>query len=341
MVARQQGEHNVSTIVMFAVFSLIVAGGVYAWLLLRVGPAPDQEDFQGHLYRVGFSQVYYRPGNGSDETVVAVHGFLESPVYFTSLYRDDPADLVLVANGDYHSALRARRTSTPSWAEEPTPEIGTIEYDAEILIQAVEHLVTTSRIVLHGHSRGGAVVLEAAARRPNLFANASAILEAPVLPGAYQRRPLPRVVIWALPLLLPLWRRQPINRYNRPVWGALEDPRKRALIRALPCNVRRALTVRRNLLNLAAWVQSREPEMCQRLAEMVVLVPERDRVLDPGTMAASAERGGDGVRVVRLPDLSHFVTLDCPQALARTNLLSCRKLGKVSISPKDERAARA
>lgn len=305
------------TVLLVVVLSVLVSGGAYAWLLLRTGPGPEQEAFDGELYRVGPSCVYYRRGDGAGETVIAVHGFLESPAYFTELYREDSAALVLLGNGDYHPALRPRQVTEPPWARSPEAGVGTIEHDAEVLIQVMEHLVTTPAVLLHGHSRGGAVVLEAAARRPDLFGSARAILEAPVLPQARQPRPVPAVVIGALPLLLPLWRRRPINRFNRRVWGSLDDARKRRVISALPWNVRRALTVRRNLLNIADWVESRQANVFQGLGSASILVPGRDRVLDPRSMQASAAEGGPHVEVVRLSEVSHFVTLDAPDAVRR------------------------
>lgn len=304
--------------VLLVIFLLVLLlGGVYVWLLLRTGPGPEQEAFAGELYTVGYSHVYHRHRDGAEETVIAVHGFLESPAYFTDLYREDPAALVLLGNGDYHPALHPRQSTTPSWARFPEAGVGTIEHDAEILIQVMENLVTTSRVLLHGHSRGGAVVLEAAARRPDLFQAARAILEAPVLPQARQPRQIPRAVIWALPLLLPLWRRRPINRFNRPVWGSLEGARKRRVITALPWNVRRALTVRRNLLDIANWVESRQVDVFQGLGSVSVLVPGRDRVLDPRPMHTIAAQAGSHVEVVALPELSHFVTLDTPDTVRR------------------------
>ena len=304
--------------VLLVIFLLVLLlGAVYAWLLLRTGPGPEQEAFAGELYRVGHSHVYHRHRDGAEETVIAVHGFLESPAYFTELYREDPAALVLLGNGDYHPALHPRQSTTPSWARFPEAGVGTIEHDAEVLIQVMEHLATTPGVLLHGHSRGGAVVLEAAARRPDLFGSARAILEAPVLPQARQPRQVPGAVIWALPLLLPIWRRQPINRFNRPVWGRLDDARKRKVITTLPWNVRRTLTVRRNLLDIAKWVESRQAGVFHGLGSASVLVPGRDRVLAPRSMHASAAEGGSHVEVVALPELSHFVTLDAPDTVRR------------------------
>jgi hypothetical protein len=58
-----------------------------------------------------------------------------------------------------------------------------------VLIQAVKNLASTGELLLRGHSRFGAVVLEAVVleaikQDQELFKNATVILEAPVLPEA-------------------------------------------------------------------------------------------------------------------------------------------------------------
>jgi hypothetical protein len=53
-----------------------------------------------------------------------------------------------------------------------------------VLIQAVKNLASTGELLLRGHSRFGAVVLEAIKQDQELFKNATVRLEAPVLPEA-------------------------------------------------------------------------------------------------------------------------------------------------------------
>jgi alpha-beta hydrolase superfamily lysophospholipase len=59
---------------------------------------------------------------------------------------------------------------------EPPYEHHTIKDDVAVVIQAVKHLANTDELLLHGHSRGGAVVLEAIKQNPDLFKNAKVLL---------------------------------------------------------------------------------------------------------------------------------------------------------------------
>ena len=48
-----------------------------------------------------------------------------------------------------------------------------------LMLRALEHLPRSPIVRVHGHSRGGAVVLEAASMRPELFKDVEVLLEAP------------------------------------------------------------------------------------------------------------------------------------------------------------------
>ncbi|MFV8836623.1 alpha/beta hydrolase [Aquisalimonas sp.] len=299
------------TWVLLIIVALVVA--LWFWLDRRAGSAPAVEPFDGQSFAIGAARVYRRGAPDADRAVIAVHGFCESPAYFTALYKDPQLELILVGNGDYHPALSATDRGAPPWSRAPESPLGTIGYEAEVVIQAAEHLARAPLVRVHGHSRGGAVLVEAARRRPDLFAGAEAVLEAPVLPRARQPRELPGVVLLLLPLLLPLWRLQPVNPRNERLWGDLSDARKRHLIRSLPFNPRRAVIMRRNLADIARWVRERPIDDLRHLPDRLVLVPEHDRILDPAAMRRSAEAGGARIAVVG--GVSHFVTLDVPEAI--------------------------
>lgn len=306
---------------------------LWVWLDRRVGPAPGTEPFDGEGFTIGAARVYRRGPPDADRAVIAVHGFCENPGYFTALYDDPRVELILVGNGDYHPTLAATDRGAPPWATAPESPLGAIGYEAEVVIQVVENLISAPLARIHGHSRGGAVLVEAARRRPELFANAEAVLEAPVLPQARQPKELPGVVLLLLPLLLPLWRRQPINPRNKRLWGDLSDARKRDLIRSLPFNPRRAVTMRRNLGDIAAWVRQRPTDDLRHLPDGLVLVAENDRILDPAAMRRSAEAGG--TRIAAVAGASHFVALDAPVAIPP---LRDRDAGETA-SPRHEQGA--
>jgi hypothetical protein len=46
-----------------------------------------------------------------------------------------------------------------------------------------------------------------------------------------------------------------------------------------------------------------------------VIVPGDDQVLEPASMAASAERARARLQIVHAPDSSHFVSYDAPHLL--------------------------
>ena len=290
-------------------------GAAYLWLLLNLGAGPPRERVPGQAYRIGASWVYRLPAatNEPAVTLVAVHGFLQSPAYFTGLYPcQADMEVILVGSGDYHSVLTADRVETPSWGTRPDAPLGTIAHDATVLRQGVRHLARGRQLWVHGHSRGGAVAVEAGRQGPSLFRHARFLLEAPVLPDAALFRPLPRGVLAAVPWLLPLWQREPINQYIRPALGRLGDERKRRLMEAMPRNPKRALTVIRNVADIQRWMRCHQPGIMANLPEVIVVTTGRDRILDTERMERSAQAGGDHVHVTRLRAPSHFISLDQP-----------------------------
>lgn len=300
-------------IFLWWLFVVGAALGIGRALLLRRPPPPARrEPFEGALYRVGRAWVAERASREPHATVVCMHGFCEDPRYFTRYYADPGVQLILIASGGYRVTLAGDAT-VPAWAVEPAEPLGSIEYDAEVLAQALAQLPRTGRVRVHGHSRGGAVALEAAARHPELFRDVELVLEAPVLPGARPRRSFSPAARWLFPFLLELWRLQPISALNRPLWGPLENARKREVIAAYPFNGNAAVYVR-NLESLERWVRERDHELYRHLHRGTVLVPANDRVLDPVSMEAAARRART-LETVRIEGCSHFVLFDRPDAV--------------------------
>jgi pimeloyl-ACP methyl ester carboxylesterase len=291
-----------------AVVALIVA----RWLLVRRLQAPPLlEPFAGAVYRVGEATVLERAGRDPSVTVVCMHGYLENFDYFTQFYAEPTIQLITISSADYHAP---EPTTSPDWARPVVGVAGTIEYDAAVLVQALEHLPRTSRVRVHGHSRGGAVVLEASMLRPDLFADAEVVLEAPVLPGGKTRDPVTGAMLWLLPFVVPLWRKKPISKLNQAMWGRLDDPNKRRSINALPFNARHIRTMLENVRSIAAW-SARTGAQHLSSVRGTVIVPGDDRVLDAASMLASAERAKERLQIVHAPDSSHFVLFDAPHLL--------------------------
>ena len=285
---------------------------VVRWSLVRrLQTPPVFEPFDGVVYRVGEATVLERTSRDARVTVVCMHGYLENFGYFMPFYSAPDIQLIMISSADYHAPGPA---TSPDWARPVGGVAGTIEYDAAVLVQALEHLPRTARLRVHGHSRGGAVVLEASLLRPDLFETAEVVLEAPLLPGGKPRTPISAVVLWLLPFLIPLWRRRPISKRNQAMWGRLDNADKRRAISALPFNPRRIHTMLVNLRSIKAWAERDDARQLSAVRGRVI-VPGDDQVLEPASMVASAERVKDRLQIVHAPGSSHFVLYDAPQLL--------------------------
>ena len=290
-----------------------------AWrqVLLRQSiPQHHHEPFDGVLYRVGRATVAERRSAQPKDTVVAMHGFLEDMRYFTDLYSDPDVQLIALTSADYHVPVTDPVLVDPPWAHEPDAVPGTIAYDAAVLVQALEHLPKTRDVRVHGHSRGGAVVLEAARTRPDLFRDVGVVLEAPVLPQGKLYAAISPILLWLYPFVIPGWRRDPLARRFARAYGAMTNARKRTLLEGLPHTPKRIGLFITNIEDLLTWMATRDASVYRNVGRGTVLVPAGDRVLDAQAMLASAERGKPELDVVWLdPDVSHFVALDAPERI--------------------------
>ncbi|RKH51649.1 alpha/beta fold hydrolase [Corallococcus llansteffanensis] len=293
----------------------VVVLALRAWLMNREGAPCPSEPFDGHIYRIGKAVIAERRCEQPRATVIGMHGFVADMRYFTHHYRDPDLQLILLTSCDYHLPITGPSEQPAPWARVPAEPEGTISHDAAVLVQALEHLPKTDLVRVHGHSRGGAVVLEAARQRPDLFEQVEVVLEAPVLPQARAYRSLTRSQLWLLPFLIPLWRLAPIARHNRGAWGPLENSRKRELIMAFPSNPKRVATMVANLLDITAWSQKHDASLFRNVRRGTVLVPGKDRVLESSSMRESAGRARPGLDVVELEGCSHFVLWDRPDAM--------------------------
>ncbi|MCE9668904.1 alpha/beta hydrolase [Myxococcus stipitatus] len=306
---------------MYQVIGSIIGLGVLAatarwWLLRREGPSCPLEPFDGVIHRVGKAVIAERHSEAPRATVICMHGFVASMRYFTHEHYAAPdIQLIQLTSCDYHLPITQPVERPAPWAKVPQAPEGSIAYDAEVLLQALEHLPRTEHIRVHGHSRGGAVVLEAASMRPDLFEKVEVVLEAPVLPQARPYVALGALQLWLLPFVIPLWRREPISRHNRGAWGPLENARKRELITAFPFNPKRVSTMETNVRGIGEWMNGKDTSVFKNLRRGTVLVPTKDRVLDARSMLESARRAEPTLNVVTLEGCSHFVLWDRPDAM--------------------------
>ena len=293
---------------------VLIAFSLRRWLLRRESPQVQAVDFDGELFRIGQACVARRGPQDAEQTVLVMPGFVENFLYFTEHYENPSLQLILLTSADYHVPVNRPRFSEADWISQPKARAGTIAYDAEVLNQALQHLATGKQIRVHGHSRGGAVVLEAARQRPDLFTRVEVILEAPVLPQGKPYRDVPRFFRWFLPFYLFAWQQQPISATNRSLFGPLDNPRKRELIMALPFNPKRGSTFVHNILDLANWMQTTAPAIYQHVCRGAILVPSADRILEPRAMLHSA-RQAERLQIIEIEGCSHLITADRPDCI--------------------------
>ena len=272
------------------------------------------EMFSGRVYRVGQGAVSVRNHSGqAEQTVIGVHGFLENHCYFTQSYDAPTTELILLTCSNYHIPVNGVTPETPDWEVPIKPLEGTIEYDACILNQALSNLPTTSNIRIHGHSRGGAVILEAIRQRPELYEQTEIVLEAPVLPQAKLHALVSTLLepvshgMW--PWLIRLINSAPSSAYGQTFFGKM-NPRKKQLLSKLFSSTRDHLTIVRNIENIMEWMARTDTSVYDNIRHGTFLIPAVDRILDRNAMLASARHSPTTVRIVETAAQSHFITLD-------------------------------
>lgn len=300
--------------------ALVVAVGALlvshrASLLRRELPQHHHEPFDGLLYRVGEATVAERRSESPRATVLCMHGFVEDLRYFTRYYRDPDLQLIVVTGGDYHVAVRDPVFAAAAWVRAPTSRPASIAYDAEVLVQALANLPRTKVVRVHGHSRGGAVVLEAASMRPDLFADVEVLLEAPVLPKGRLFSALSPVALWLYPFFIGVWRKEPLHRRFAQGYGALTDARKRELLSGMPFNPRHISTLVANVHDLNAWMATRDASVFQHVRRGWILIASDDRVLSAEAMRESALGAGPALETLNVEGASHFILLDRPDVI--------------------------
>lgn len=313
---------------MMWLWCLVLIGGIAA-LRQRQLDRPTwpiyAKDFDGDILRIGACHALVRRAAVAPRaTVVCVPGFLEEVWYFDGLYEDPDLDCIYLNNADYHVTTVApeARAQAVDWDRPQPYAVGTISHDAAVLNQVLTHLLRDAPVRLHGHSRGGAVVLEAALQSPELHRRLEIeyVLEAPVLP---QGRIHPSLALaatapglWLLPALFPLLRRLPMRELGRLAFGPPHG-QKLELASRLWFNARRARTVVTNVSDIQSWMSSRTTGAYDALREarVWILVAERDLILSRRHMARSARQAVGAARVAEVPATSHMLAQDAPQEI--------------------------
>lgn len=312
----------------FAVILALLVTALYAYRrqwMTQLQPRVITAAFEGRLYRAGETVIAVAEGKpGATRTVICFPGFMEDMRYFQSLYAEVDCQLILVNNADYHCPFDQEAVEVLDWEANPFP-LGTIEYDGFHLARVVERMAPGQDILLHGHSRGGAVVLEAARQAPAVFkpeeGSVAAVLEAAVLPQAKTAgkgsEPLVhRLICFFLPIVLGHSRKaDPSKMLEQPMMRPTNEL-KTALCQSIYFLPRHYATCVTNVHSIWQWQRDTGYEVYDNYAHISVLLGERDDVLDNRSMRASAERGAarnPGVTLIDTTNTNHFISLEQPE----------------------------
>jgi pimeloyl-ACP methyl ester carboxylesterase len=287
----------------------------------KTWPAPGGEEFRGAMLRLGSNLVclpdraHLDADTVSRTTLVCFPGFLEDMRYFMDVHRNTPARLIIINNANYQNPFRTSSVTTPDWFTGNPYLLGTIAHDAYCVNQVIEHMTGPERVVLHGHSRGGAVVLEAGNQRPELTRDVEALLEAAVVPRGrlYDNgeKKLQPVGFYLFPFILSLMRILPESVRLKAPFMWVTNPTKEKLVAAIPFTPRQYATAELNSRDIIDWQASTGYASYDHFKRTTLVVGQRDGVLCRAAMLDSAA-ASTAVRVIETSGTDHFISLESP-----------------------------
>lgn len=305
---------------------------------LRQLPQIHYGEFSGELMQVGSTYIAKRPArNNNTRTIICFPGFLEDMRYFQELYKDTEAELILINNANYHcpfaTDLDGNKVTQLDWPQNPY-KLGTIEHDGFYIGLALDKLATGDNIIVHGHSRGGAVVLEAGRQYSELIQSTArpvnAILEAAVLPQARTigngSDRLPHTIqCYFMPIFFGLMRNISEERVLKMPMMRPTNPLKNNLCQSIFSTSGCYNTCIANVRSIYTWQRTTGFEVYNNYPAITVLLGERDSVLDNKSMLASAEQGqarNSGLSIFRTKDTNHLISLEQPDSIRAIHQLN-------------------
>ncbi len=313
---------------------MFISISVYRYRILHFKtPHKNHEEYCGELYAVGKSVVAYKKASQQEgekpRTIICMHGWLEDHRYFSELYKPQDGELIFINSCDYHAPVKNKPIKNASWQALIPFDECTIEYDAAVLIQAVENLSSHHNILLHGHSRGGAVVIEAIKQAPQLFAEAQVILEAPILPEApvskFHNLPkwldimASKAILLVFPFLVYRLAKSELSYSTIKKMGPVNE-RKTHLLQGLLFSAKSAGVLMRNVKNMLSWPLQNRMDILGNVKGGYILLGARDSVLSKRLMLRSANRAGSHLQVIQTKNSSHFISLDIPSEIKSLDL---------------------
>ena len=293
------------------------------WLAGKTWVAQPAETFEGRMLRLGENLValpdrsHLPPEAVSSTTLICFPGFLEDMRYFLEVHYNTPARLVLFGNANYQNPFAVVPEETPLWYGDNPHSVGTIAHDAWSLNRVLECMTGTERVVLHGHSRGGAVILEAGYQQPAMAARLEAILEASVVPGGRlagrDEKRLDPVGLYLYPIVFSLLRFFPQRVLKSPMMWVTNATKDR-LVASIPFAPRQYATAVTNTRDIIDWQARTDYSYYDSFKRTTLYVGERDGVLWRKAMLESAAQS-EAVHVMRTEGTDHFISLESPDTV--------------------------
>lgn len=287
-------------------------------------PAPALVPFDGKIYSVGETVFAIRKqGKNSSKTIVCFPGFTETMAYFTELYKDQDCQLILVNNALYHSPFDLANVEPITWPANPY-ELATIEYDGFHLAHIIKEFAQGSNIFVHGHSRGGAVVLDAGRQFPEVTKQQgktiTALLEAAVVPQGTTTAPSPGkygqlLMNYLMPVVFNLSASMSRDRVEKMPMMTPTNDLKTALVLQSFRSPKHYWVYITNVVNIPAWQKQQSHDLYKNYDKVVLIQGSRDDVLVNATMEASAREGAklnNQVEIIKTENTNHFITLEQP-----------------------------
>ncbi|MFT7403691.1 alpha/beta hydrolase [Zhongshania sp.] len=316
-----------SILLWIVLLLLLLLHGYREYWCRRDLPQIHKGEFDGALMKVGSTFIARRPAkNGSTRTLICFPGFLEDMRYFQDVYKDSDAELILLNNANYHCPFSMDDITELDWPKNPYT-LGTIEHDAFYMGNALERLASGHEICLHGHSRGGAVVLETGRQFPELTNSKTrlvrALLEAAVLPQARTvgngSEPLPhKLQCYFIPIYFGLSRNISAEKLLKLPMMRPTTTLKTDLCLSVFSVSRSYATCVANVRSIFAWQRSTQFDVYENYKFLTVVLGERDTTLDLKSMKASALQGqqrNSGLSILQTEGTNHFVSLERPELI--------------------------
>ena len=293
-------------------------------LAIKRWSAPIRESFSGDLLALGNNLVCI-PSRTVDAqlpsgapTVICFPGLMEDMRYFLEVHRETLARVVIINNANYHNPFAATPEPEPKWWTPNPHRLGTIAHDAFCVTKVVEHFAHEGAVYLHGHSRGGAVVLESGRQRPDLVRTATAVLEAAVVPKGRLanngERYLKPVGLYLLPFIFALQRILPEKKRLQSPMMWVTTSYKNKLVAAIPYVPKQYATVAVQCADIMEWQVKSDITYYENFADVWLITGERDHVLWRQAMLDSARQSAK-VRITETVGTDHFPSLEKPNVV--------------------------